>query len=59
MVQSASGPNRRQHVGEIVTPASLDGMAHAGRLLREFDQSEMVRAQERLYLELLHAKGIA
>jgi glycosyltransferase involved in cell wall biosynthesis len=29
------------------------------RLLREFDQTEMVRAQERLYLELLHAKGIA
>ncbi|HEY5996386.1 MAG TPA: hypothetical protein VIU29_05155, partial [Candidatus Deferrimicrobiaceae bacterium] len=29
------------------------------RLIREFDQSEMVRAQERLYLELLHAKGIA
>jgi glycosyltransferase involved in cell wall biosynthesis len=29
------------------------------RLLREFDQVEMVRAQERLYLELLRTKGLA
>jgi len=29
------------------------------RLLREFDQEEMIRAQERLYAELLAGKGVA
>lgn len=36
---------------------SLDPAFKRGRLLREFDRREMVRAQEALYAELLAAKG--
>jgi len=35
----------------------LDASGKRERLLREFDQDEMVRAQERLYAELLGRKG--
>ncbi len=35
----------------------LDPSRKRERLLREFDRGEMVRAQERLYVELLAAKG--
>lgn len=37
--------------------ARVDPLAKRDRLLREFDRDEMVRAQERLYAELLAAKG--
>ena len=37
--------------------AVVDPFAKRDRLLREFDRREMVRAQERLYSELLAAKG--
>jgi len=39
--------------------ATLDPLFKRDRLLREFDQGEMVRAQERLYEELLLKKGVA
>jgi glycosyltransferase involved in cell wall biosynthesis len=35
----------------------LDGGRKRDRLVREFDQDGMVRAQERLYAELLAGKG--
>jgi glycosyltransferase involved in cell wall biosynthesis len=38
--------------------AALDPLFKRDRLLREFDQAEMVRAQERLYEELLAQKGV-
>jgi glycosyltransferase involved in cell wall biosynthesis len=37
--------------------AALDPRFKRDRLLREFDQEEMVRAQERLYEELLAGKA--
>lgn len=37
--------------------ATVDPLFKKDRLLREFDQGEMVRAQERLYEELLSKKG--
>jgi len=38
--------------------ARIDPGFKRDRLLREFDQEEMVRAQERLYAELLTGKGV-
>jgi len=38
--------------------ARIDPGFKRDRLLREFDQEEMVRAQERLYAELLRGKGV-
>jgi hypothetical protein len=35
----------------------LDAARKRERLLREFDQDEMVRMQERLYAEILAGKG--
>ena len=37
--------------------SGIDPGIQRSRILREFDQSEMVRAQERLYEELLQGKG--
>jgi glycosyltransferase involved in cell wall biosynthesis len=36
----------------------LDATRKRERLVREFDQDEMVRAQERLYAEILAGKGL-
>lgn len=38
--------------------SGIDPAIRRDRLLREFDQDEMVRAQERLYAELLARKGV-
>jgi hypothetical protein len=39
--------------------ASVDPFFKRERLIKEFDQDEMVRAQERLYAEILSRKGRA
>ncbi|MBI5577188.1 MAG: glycosyltransferase [Deltaproteobacteria bacterium] len=45
--------------GLLAGELKVNPLSRRARLLREFDQGEMVRAQERLYEELLMKKGIA
>jgi glycosyltransferase involved in cell wall biosynthesis len=46
-------------VADILTGRlPLDAARKRERLVREFDQDEMVRAQERLYAEILAGKGV-
>jgi starch synthase (maltosyl-transferring) len=48
----------RRGVVDILTGRlRLDAAKKRDRLVREFDQDEMVRAQERLYAEILAGKG--